>query len=336
MKICADCFQDQEIQSFIRSKAVGLNSCEYCLQTSTACIDSIELLDFFSDFIGIFVSSDNGTRLIDLIQKDWVLFSNASIGTQILNDVLPQIGSHLTPITEVSYLDEILECVSYWEVLKDELKYRRRFLTNIEQIQEYGWDALLDTFIQIDSTVPLFRSRIHTNGDTECIPNEEMGCPPNHLTCGGRANPDGIPYLYLSKEMTTTVYETRSLYLDLLTIGSFRVIDNATLILLDFAANISPFYYDDMIQQVKRHLLRHVISQDLSKPLRRFDSSLEYIPTQFICEFIRYYTGVDGVQFKSSLYNNGINVVLFDPSNVECIEVQLHQVKQVNIRTDLY
>lgn len=75
------------------------------------------------------------------------------------------------------------------------------------------------------------------------------------------------------------------------------------------------------------------ISWDLSRPLRRYDSELEYIPTQFICEYIRFFTKADGIQFFSSLEKDGVNIVLFNQENIRCIEVELHQITEVKIKS---
>jgi hypothetical protein len=88
-----------------------------------------------------------------------------------------------------------------------------------------------------------------------------------------------------------------------------------------------------MVDFVKGKLLRQRIRGDLSKPIRRIDSELEYVPTQFICEFIRYITGTQGIQFNSSLHHRGINVVLFSNNNVQCIEEQIHQVSKIEIQS---
>ncbi len=53
------------------------------------------------------------------------------------------------------------------------------------------------------------------------------------------------------------------------------------------------------------------ISIDLSKPMRRYDNEIEYIPTQFICEFIKVFTGASGIKFSSSLHPSGNNFVIF-------------------------
>lgn len=57
------------------------------------------------------------------------------------------------------------------------------------------------------------------------------------------------------------------------------------------------------------------------------------IPTQFICEYIRFFTKADGIQFYSSLEMNGVNVVLFNQENIECIDVEVHQIEEVKINS---
>lgn len=329
MKICANCFRDEEIKSFINSESKEKGKCDYCLEESSL-LDIKELLDFFSGYMRIFNEDPSGVRLMELIQSDWSLFVNDATGTLVLRDILSFLSSPLSPETIVSYLPEIKECVSYWETLKKELKGKTRFLTSIEQLQEYQWDSLLCVFSEIDKSFIFYRARINSNGENRPISIGEMGCPPQHLATEGRANPYGIPYLYLCKHLETTLYETRSLYLDILSIATFKVKDGV-LKLVDFTNNQSPLNYDDMIQQTKGRLLRKAISNDLSKPMRRFDSILEYIPTQFICEYIRYNTGADGIQFNSSLHKEGVNVVIFDGAKMECLTVDAFQIESVKI-----
>jgi len=38
--------------------------------------------------------------------------------------------------SEVSYIDEITECTSYWEVLKESIKWERRFLIDIDKLED--------------------------------------------------------------------------------------------------------------------------------------------------------------------------------------------------------
>jgi thiamine transporter ThiT len=87
----------------------------------------------------------------------------------------------------------------------------------------------------------------------------------------------------------------------------------------------------DLENYCRRTLLKKRIGKDLSKPIRRYDSKIEYVPTQFICEFLRYVIGADGIIFNSSLNPEGQNVVLFDDQLVECIEVKQYAVSGMDI-----
>lgn len=335
MKLCACCFNDEEIRQFINITSNENGVCDYCGEESTL-LDAEELLDFFSEFISIFRPENDGENLVDLIQNDWKIFTDNKVGKLILSDILTLIGSNLSSIeTKMSYIQEISECVNYWAILKESLKWERRFLTDAQKLDEYGWDSLFNINAEIDSNIYLYRARIHFDGDMTCLPPTEMGSPPKHKASAGRANPFGIPYLYLSKSQETTLYETRANYLDILSVGCFAA-SKSSLEIVDFTSRPSPFNHEEnMIKLAKSRLLKEIISADLSKPLRRFDSELEYIPTQFICEFIRYSTGADGIQFNSSLHRGGVNIVLFDPNRVECIDVKLYQIMNVHISSRL-
>ena len=64
--------------------------------------------------------------------------------------------------------------------------------------------------------------------------------------------------------------------------------------------------------------------------MRRYDTELEYVPTQLICEYCKL-NGIDGIRFESSLHKGGINVVLFDAHSAECISVESKEIKNVRI-----
>ncbi len=347
MKICDKCFQDQEIISFIQARSTEEGTCECCAEKGHL-LELIELLEYFMAFLSIFkYNKDNGTPLDILIQKDWNLFTSNEVCRKILyNKILRSENSiSLSDADylysdgleiEVSYIDQIEESVSYWSKLKEDLKWRRRYLTDIDEMIELGWDSLFNDSYLIDGSTMLYRARINGDGQTDSYKPNEMLSPPVEKTTAGRANPQGIPYLYLSTDPKTTLYETRASYLDNITVGKFQIQEDTQLKIVDFTNNKSTFNHtDNMIQFVTGQLLRRAISIDLSKPLRRYDSELEYIPTQFICEFIRYITKVDGIQFNSSLRKDGTNIVLFNQESIVCTNVELHQITNIEIGSDI-
>lgn len=341
MKIYADCFEDEEIKQFINTTSTESETNPYMHGKTSRFIDFSELADFFSSFLSVYEEDTiNGKPLFKLLQEDWTLFNVGISGSSLeilLQEILVELSYPFASSNlKVGYTTEISDCINYWDLLKSELKSKKRFLSDLNSIIDYGWDTFFDVNSLIDKHIPLYRARIHHNiNETKPHDVAKMGCPPMPMMSEGRANPMGIPYLYLCKEIETTFYEVRSTFLDYISVGTFRVKDGITLNITDFTKHLSPFNNSsDIVSFTKGKLLRDTISRDLSKPLHRFDSHLEYIPTQFICEFIRYFCGSDGVQFTSSLKSNGVNFVLFDESNVECESVSLHQIKSLDILSE--
>jgi len=335
MKVCPHCFNDLELKQFIISSSIEKGKCDYCINDiDSELLDINELLDFFAEFLQLFRADPHGIPLTKLIQKDWDIFTEKSIAQNILSEILATINCAISNSKEkVVYVEEIIENAKYWEILKDELKWKRRFLTNIDRLEELGWFRFFDQQITLPESIPLFRARLHHSGDQEAFKSDNMGCPSQNKSTSGRANPQGIPYLYLCKDIETTLYETRATYLDEISIGTFVVKSDIEVILVDFTDNISAFLnMGNIVEYTKSVLLKKHISFDLSKPMRRYDSELEYIPTQFICEFIRYITNADGILFNSSLHKGGKNIVLFQPEKVECIKVVKHRVNKVDIK----
>tara|TARA_R110000751_G_scaffold110711_3_gene208416 strand:+ start:4593 stop:5642 length:1050 start_codon:yes stop_codon:yes gene_type:complete len=334
MKVCGNCFNDLEIRNFIESNSKESSNCSYCDNPESKVIDLEELLDFFSEFIDIFIPDDElGQPILELINQDWEIFNPTTSSSSLLNDILNSIGSNIKNDTErVLYIEDINECVDYWEILKDDLKWRRRFLLDIDTIFGLGWDTFFDSIKEFSKDKILYRARIHKNENQYPYPLIEMGSPDKQYATNGRANPEGIPYLYLSENYETTLYETRVTYLDEVSVGSFRLIKDEEVKLVDFTNYTSPFLnMGDIVENAKSRLLQEKISIDLSRPIRRYDSHLEYLPTQFICEFIRYITGADGIVFDSSLHEGGINYVVFTEEKFECIAVDKYHVTSVNI-----
>lgn len=344
MKVCVHCFNDLELKRFIVSNSDDKGQCDYCEEDSSSELIEIgELLDFFAEFIRIFKFSDTGIPLAQMIQKDWDLFSSEATCHNILSDILLALNPSLTSSqATVDYTDDIIEYSSYWETLKEEIKWKKRFLTNIDTLEELGWIRHLSQTVQLSESEPLFRSRLHYNGNQKEIKAVDMGCPDKYLAPAGRANPQGIPYLYLCKDLETALYEVRASFLDEVSVGTFQIKEHSTVILVDFTAKSASAFskIDEINEFTKGMLLKRCISADLSKPIRRYDSEIEYIPTQFICEYIRYINNkddqiIDGIVFNSSLSSSGENVVLFEQDKVECVSVALHQVTKVEIQANV-
>jgi len=336
MKVCAHCFNnsDEGLQQFILLNSNEKEKCVYCSDYKQSELIPIEeLLDFFSEIINLFKADEQGSPLNQLIQKDWELFSEKADYNSILSEVLTLLKSSFSYQDKVSYIDEIKDYISYWEYLKEDIKWVKRFLINTQTLDDLGWVNLFNqsTTKWINGD-PLYRARLHYIGNQKEFNIADMGCPDKYIVPAGRANPLGIPYLYLSKNIETVLYEVRSSFLDEVSIGTFQVKKGSSLVLVDFNEKVNAFSnVDEIVEYAKSMLLKRLISNDLSKPIRRYDSEIEYIPTQFICEYINYISNADGIIFNSSLHPGGKNIVLFKQDKVECVKVELYRVSQVDI-----
>lgn len=327
MDVCSNCFSDKELKGFIESfERTG--NCSVCESKDVATIHMDELQDFFQELVDNYQLKDEGTAFRSKIQENWSFFSSHAVADKILNHVLPSLNTEIHSSQDsVEYVDDILDCVSYWEVLKEDIKWSQRFISNIEQLQEFGWDGFFNTQFLLSAKEKLYRARVHHESGLKAYPAEKMKSPPANRATAGRANPMGIPFLYLSDQAETVLYEVRASYLDELSIGTFVLSeDQETIRIVDFTEDTDLFSPESVNSTIKGRLLRDKISRDLSKPMRRYDSEIEYLPTQFICEFIKVFTGASGIRFASSLHPSGKNIVVFDQELMKCIEVKLHRI----------
>lgn len=330
MKICANCFKDEEIRDFIINSSSEDGECGICGNNGSL-INLEELYDFFIEFFGLFSAESGKLRIGDLIERDWKIFSSSEAADAVINEFF-QLG--LIPFgqdTKVDYIDQIKDHFNLWENLKDSVKNKFRFFTDLSA---YHLDVFLIPNERIEKGKIFYRARILPE-NLDCYQIREMGCPPPKMTKAGRANPLGIPYLYLCEQPETTLYETRSVFLDKVCIGTFQI--ERTLNIFDFTSAINPFYAFtegdiSLVEIIKRKIVIDAICKDLSKPLRRFDTELEYVPTQVVCEICKM-NNADGILFKSSLHPSGINLVLFNPNDAVCKDINIVEINRVTIES---
>lgn len=329
MKVSAKCFNDSALRSYIEING-ELGVCDVS-GDKTNVIDTLDISDSFDGFFSSLKEDENGKPLYDFIQKEWELF-NPDYGVAILDTLLKERRIGWERDTLVSYSDAILDEVKKWNAIKRELIEEYRFMTSIK----YDLDIYKHIFSAhiriIKEGRQFYRSRLNEKGADVPFPKELMGAPPKEYAYTGRANPEGIPFLYLSSDPETTFYEIRVVYLDRVSTGVF--LNKRDIRIVDFTQAKSPFdlFGDfEVRENIVAELVMKQLMSDLSKPMRRVDSKLEYIPTQFICEFIKYSTDADGIAFNSSL-TSGINYVMFNPDVFECISVESFLIDEVFVK----
>lgn len=331
MQISENCFLNEELRSELTSNAINEGYCEVC-GVKGRLMDFSEFYPFFNALLSLFEVSNNGNKTIaDIVQDEWHIFKNKKVAKYFLTDVISNSAINYNIDSIVDYTSDIQERISVWDRIKKSVKEDSRFFTNIDELVTYDYLNCGDNGLVIGDQ--LYRSRIIPHGH-DVLSCEEMGCPPRVTAPAGRANPIGIPYLYLCDKPETTYYEVRAVYLDKLCVGTFEILQDLKIV--DFIHNISLYncFIDDITpfkETIIKKKVIEAISSDLSKPLRRYDSELEYVPTQLICEYCKQVVCADGITFESSLHKNAQNYVLFDEGSVKCTNVEIHEISNIII-----
>lgn len=338
MKFYSCCSNDPELTIFINASASESEYCPFCNKKSKY-INFDEIRPFFDSLLSIYSFNRTEITIHEHLANDWSLFSNPN--SDLVRNILTELGYN-NHLLKCDFSTRIRDTLALWLKLKREIKQERRFTSKVDDIIDDGWDAFwTDKKFQIliQPEVGLYRARIHDKTKvSSSYSKDEMGAPPNEKLSEGRAHPKGIQFLYLCREKNTTFYETRATHLDYVSIATFHSKDKP-LKIVDLSKDISLFSseaHGNIEYLVRVMLLSREIGKDLSRPLHRLEATMEYIPTQYICEFIRHFTGMDGIQFKSSLAGEGHNIVLFNPQLVTCEDkVELYQINNLNISATL-
>ena len=305
-------------------------------------LDQEMACDFFRRLFEPYVPNAVGHPLALQIMSDWDLFTDNDTAAHVIDEIisLPEMaGINFNSNTYVDYSETVMRSLQEWSDLKENIKHTSRFLSDLTPLENLG---LKESFLNSEEVFTsrerkqFYRARIAKIKD-ERFKKKDLGMPPKEITTAGRANVEGIPYLYLCTEPETCYYEVRAAYLDRVWVGRYSVKSGESLRLV----NLAPRHRSQQLSVesetvtiLRNRILMNAISKDLSTPIRRHDKdSMEYLPTQFICEYIRVKLEFDGIMFQSSLKKEGANIVLFKEDKVTCREVKEFEVAKIDIQT---
>jgi hypothetical protein len=216
-----------------------------------------------------------------------------------------------------------------WETLRDEMMYKNRWFLDMNIDTERLGD-LLEMLLAEEIPRQWYRARIRAGDNIYSI--EEMNAPPKHLASHGRANPAGIPYLYLGSIPETATAEIRPHTGELACVANFTIPEIRAVDLRNPRKLVSPFILSDASQigQLRADLpFLERLGEELTRPVLPQRAAIDYIPSQYLCEFIKK-KGFDGVIYRSSV-SDGINLALFDPAKAVGGAVALYNVVKVSV-----
>lgn len=347
MNCCINCFESSYLKSIIVNSNSIKGDCDYCKSQNVDIYKASELNLFFRNIIDLYKEdTHNGKSIEKQIISDFpkktfteTLISSGNIKSllqEIMKDDLGEYNNILNnPVSlKIDLLgveETIIKPLSLsWDNFSDEIKKKNRF----HFVSALDLEKLKSLFKHFEKEITkgkkFYRARI--SGSKSVYKKEDMGNPPAHLAKSGRANPEGISYLYLAGDLETTLYEVRASLFDYVSVGTFKLDDNIKVV------NLSEETYD-IFRQAESETLDELIihksfirklEEELSKPRRRSDSELDYLPTQYLSELIKSME-CDGIEFKSSLNKEGLNLVIFNPEKFRCIEVKLYDIENIKL-----
>ncbi len=159
---------------------------------------------------------------------------------------------------------------------------------------------------------------------------KESFVPPINSTKDLRANYKFIPYLYCSNHPYISLVEVRPRLGFLVSVAT--IINTEPIRLLDFTISNKP----SRMTATKTNLFSD-LSTLYSTPITSDDDVLEYIPTQFIAEYVKN-KGYDGIAYSSSLtpeinkkYPDRFNIVIFNYEKCAVIKSNVVEIQSVDI-----
>jgi hypothetical protein len=223
----------------------------------------------------------------------------------------------------------------------------REFTHKVRHGQRYIHDDDIKEFLEeiertssdrvrlLEDGSDFFRAQIGNNWckDDTPSPHDIARMFPQKLQAiEGRANPKGIPYLYMSTDKQTAMSEVRPWVGVKVSVAELKT--TRLLKVIDCSVNMlqKPFYDKEPEDIKKEESVWSMIDHAFSKPVAVSHDTAEYVPTQIISEMFKA-NGYDGILYKS-MFADGYNMVVFDVDAAELLSCSLYETQTVELEFD--
>lgn len=339
MNCCINCFNDAQIISIISTNNI-MNDCDFCDSKSVKTIDCEDLTEYFSQIFDFYTPADKSDLVLHKhLAFFWPGLFNKKLQEKTVKHLVNSIGrgyeNYSRELFENSvhfvndiYIESQQELELQWEDFAKEIKENNRFFIkskiDIETIGSY--------LVRLAKTYPSGQRFYRARLSDHMLDVSKLGKPPKENATSGRANPVGIPYLYVSESPLTTVYETRSSLYDKLTVGEFHLMEPLQVISLRKIDLIGPFEIQEKGFELEEFInirpFLITLQNELSKPIRKQDAPFDYLPTQYLCEYIKF-LGFDAIEYDSAMNIGGYNLAVFHDYKMTCKNTQFLDVSNI-------
>src|SRR3954469_12569816 len=244
-RCCPECFDDrglrEQIFPFLGAER---GTCSFCSSLDVDLLEPQALGAYFGLVADVYERSEHGKSLAEWMKEDWQLFSHPVMDVAHTKELLSEIlddGEIVRTlfVPSPSYKSEGL---LQWETLRDEMMYRNRWFLDMT-VDTDRLRQLLNHLPAAGLPRTWHRARIRTGDETYEI--DKMGAPPKRLASHGRANPAGIPYLYLGSMPETAAAEIRPHTGEIACVADFTLPDIRAVDLRNPRKLVSPFILED-------------------------------------------------------------------------------------------
>lgn len=322
MKIAINLFSDKRLLEFINSIKTFIGDCDISGQKNVLVFnlcDSSIIADNLAVIINLYSIYQNNEppktkKLYELIINDWNLFSNKANKGVVLK-LLENIFTYNKGIINVKDLSKpafisdpdgtfknrysIIK--SEWAVFSERIKTVNRF--HSDAFNSEMFDKFLETIIAPVNRGFFYRGRICGN---KRIDDDNMLAPPYFYAKSSRASPKYISTLYLCSDISIVPNECRASCNDYMTIAKFELKKDAMIFDLRLIKDLSPFDFpsEELFVYYNLKTFKQIASE-LEKPMTSIDFDIEYIPIQYLCEYMKFYSelhsdkNIIGITYKS-------------------------------------
>ena len=282
-RCCPECFGDRSLRkSLIPSLDPTRGTCGFCASVDVDLVYPQQLAEYFRPLVSVYEPDPSGKPLVEWMKEDWQLFTHprmdAAHAKELLGEILDDgeiVRKSFSP--SATYKSEALV---RWETLRDELMYHNRYFLE-ETLNEDRLYELLSHLPADDLPSKWYRARIRIGDVT--FPIGEMGAPPKRLATHGRANPPGIPYLYLGSLPETAISEVRPHTGEIACVADFTIANLLHAIdLRNPRKLVSPFLLSDAgaIGQLRADIpFLERLGEELTRPVLPQGVSIDYLPS---------------------------------------------------------
>lgn len=171
MRICKNCFVDEEMQAAVCNESETKGTCDVCGQDDQL-LDIEYFSDFFEEVLALFEPSETGAKVTDLVLQDWGIFSSVEVGTKILAHFLSLKDYGYSVDDKVSYSASMEEKLNVWDAVKKQVRESRRFFADLLAFDEMN---LMESNASISEGSIFYRARVIPSGEKE-LTTKEMSC----------------------------------------------------------------------------------------------------------------------------------------------------------------